>query len=69
MWMLLNVYVYVCVCACVKTERNMGSGMGSEGLELSPPASSALGLQGVEAALAGPGITGEIGRSKEIVWS
>lgn len=33
------------------------------------PASSALGLQGVEAAYAVLGITGETGRSKQIVWS
>lgn len=33
------------------------------------PASSALGLQGGEAAYAVLGITGETGRSKQIVWS
>lgn len=37
--------------------------------ERGPPVSSALGLQGVEEAFPVPGITGEIGRSKQIVWS
>lgn len=32
------------------------------------PASSALGLQGVERDFPVPGITGEIGRSKQLVW-
>lgn len=42
-----------------RKKKNRGGGV---------PASSALGLQGVETACPVPGITGEIGRSKQLFW-